>query len=340
MDASFGDGFPESGAAGIHAEAGHVEAGVKDARADAPATGSLADAGGSLFEPLESLGSLSPNLYYALYQSSIYSVYDSGYILPLAGGAPQAATFNGPWGDLRSDGETVVIGSKLYLIGGGGEGVFDQWEVDEWDYVDLAAETYSVGGTSPAYAHQLAAAAYQTSIYAIGGNLQEHGSLGSTGVSVLDTTTGSWSTGTPLPVPRAQHGAAVLGTTLLVAGGVCSGGGACAGPTPSSDFLLDSSVTLDLSSPAATWQPGPTLPAGIEKLTIVACGSRFYGMGGTTLDDSALNWTKVLSWAPGEASWRVEGTIPSGIYDLTILTTATQIYLLDFTHAQVDLWTP
>lgn len=319
---------------------GDARAGRADSRKPATDAPLGPPDGGAPFRPLESLGQAQLTLYYGIYAGDLYAVYDSGWVFPLsAGGSAQAATFGGAWPDLRESGATAVVGRDLYLVGGGGDGIITQWEDDEWDYVDLSARVYKTGGSSPAFAHFLAAAVYGTSIYAIGGDLQEHGPTGSAGVLVLDTTTGVWSTGTPLPVPRSMHGAAVLGTTLLVAGGVCGGSPACPGGA-SGDVLLDSTVTLDVSSPSASWQPGPNLPAAIEALSLVATSSRFYALGGTTADDSAFNWEKILSWAPGEASWRVEGVIPSGIGALGLLSTATELVLVDFTHAQIYVWAP
>ena len=151
----------------------------------------------------------------------------------------------------------------------------------------------------------------------------------------LDTTSNTWSTGLPLPVPRAQHGAAVVGTTLLVAGGVCGGTG-CPLADGGRMSTLETTATLDVSSATGTWQAGPPLPAPIANPSVAATAQRVYVLGSSH---------DILSWAPGEASWRLDGTLPSAASSLAgFFGTATELVLVAGANLGGPLnlynWTP
>jgi hypothetical protein len=280
-----------------------------------------------------------PTSFYGIDDGVLYAVSMTGHAYPLAGGASEAITFSGAWSGFHGNGAAVVVGSALYIIGGGGDGIAGDWENADWDWVDLVGHTWNDGGNGPVIAHDLALAAYGSTIYATGGNLSEHSDSGSTDVYVLDTTTGTWSTGTSLPTPRAQHGAAIVGTTLLVAGGMCSGA-ACAGVTTADPVVvLGTCAILDVSSPTATWQGAPALPVAVENPALVATATRFYLMGGSTRDTYPPDYDGVVSWAPGESAWRSEGTLPA--VDVTVaLSTGTEVVLVAGPSGGVYTWTP
>ena len=198
--------------------------------------------------------------------------------------------------------------------------------------------------SSPAINHQLALGVYGSQIYALGGD-PGRDTLGGAQVYVLDTSAQTWLTGPSLPAPRSQLGAAVVGSTLLVGGGVCGGDGSnplqnppcpCTGDCL---LLMASTLTLDLSTPGATWQDAPSLPVAVERVSLVATQSRFYAMSGATQDAYPPDVTSIVSWAPGEAAWRTDGCLPPGSVPLAAaMSDGTRLVIVG-ANATVYEWT-
>jgi len=289
------------------------------------------DATGGDAGPFRAVGtvtSLPGSQYFGLYGGALWS---TGGMIPLDGGAAQPVVFSGSAGTENSLGAAAVLGSGLYILGGGGDGIIGQWENDTYERLDLVART-ATSAPSSAINHRLALGVYGSTIYAVGGD-PGRDTLGGAQVWLLDTGAGTWSAGPSLPAPRSQAGAAVVGSTLLVAGGVCAADGADPLQNPpcpcTGDCLLimGTTTTLDLSTPGATWQPAPALPFAAEGVNVVAARGRFYAMGGSTKDAYPKDVTQIVSWASGEAAWRAEGALP-GPDVWTALSDGTTIVLL------------
>jgi hypothetical protein len=76
-----------------------------------------------------------------------------------------------------------------------------------------------------------------------------------------------WESRAPLPVPRTEVAAAVVGSEIAVVGGFTAGGGA--------------SSRSDMYSPAADrWRRLPDLPAGVHHAMAAGAGGRLYVFGG------------------------------------------------------------
>src|SRR5262249_6133138 len=103
---------------------------------------------------------------------------------------------------------------------------------------------------------------------------------------------GTWQPLPQLPYGLAAGGAAVVGDTLYLVGGVAG--------KPEQRILPARALALDLANPTR-WRfvPGPT-PR--EHLGVVASAGRIYAVAGRTagLD---TNLTLLETWAPGERRW-------------------------------------
>jgi N-acetylneuraminic acid mutarotase len=133
------------------------------------------------------------------------------------------------------------------------------------------------------------AASWRGRLYVVGGYGEGTGRLRS--AFVLDGD--EWKRLPDLPYVLAAGGAAVVGNTLYVVGGV-------AGPQDRS-VLVRRALALDLARAGARWRfvPGPT---GREHLGVAATGGRIYAVGGRSagLD---TNTRLAETWRPGERRW-------------------------------------
>jgi N-acetylneuraminic acid mutarotase len=116
-----------------------------------------------------------------------------------------------------------------------------------------------------------------------------------TAAALLSVAAGSgagWTTGAPLPVPRSEVAAAVLGDEIVVVGG----------------FLRDgrSSSRVDAYSPAGDrWRRLPNLPVGVNHAMAAASGGRLYVVGGYGESDK-LRTAFVLE----RGAWRALSRLP------------------------------
>jgi hypothetical protein len=135
---------------------------------------------------------------------------------------PSAGTWQ-PLPDLpapRSSHDAVVVGAKIVVVGGwklNGAGKKSEWHSDAL-VLDLGIaplEWRSI--KQPFQRRALAAAAQDSKVYVIGGMTEESKTVLTT--SILDPTSGAWTTGPDLPSPRRNGfspGACSLGGTLYV----------------------------------------------------------------------------------------------------------------------------
>lgn len=90
-----------------------------------------------------------------------------------------------------------------------------------------------------------------------------------------------WEARAPMPVPRTEVAAAVVGSEIVVVGGFTSDGGA--------------SPRADAYSPARnSWRRLPDLPVGVHHAMAVGAGGRVYVLGGYTATGMPLRAALVL----------------------------------------------
>ena len=98
---------------------------------------------------------------------------------------------------------------------------------------------------------------------------------------------------------------------MLVAGGYCSGGGACPpknDPSGMDATVLDVAYAADVINPV--WQAQPRLPRAVTGGHMVHVNNRFYLVGGSGSAFGPMNPSGVYSFAPGENAWRMDAMPP------------------------------
>lgn len=278
-----------------------------------------------LVAPLAGRSAPVPSTLFTLFDGALVSL--TGQKWALADGRLSAVSFTSSRSADHTDGATCLLGSRLYVFAGGGNGIFGAWHQFEWSVVDLVAGTWIVAGTATWAAHYLSAVPHGAECVTLGGDANPHGDVGSVLVRRVDPRTGTWSAYRSMSVPRSHFGAAVSGDTLVVAGGDCSGAlcpGASSAPTP-----LDAAESLSLTGPAEAWTSVPRLPRALSRHGMVAHKARYYVAGGTSDAQSPFTFRReVLSWASGETAWRTEGLLPSQATLVALLSDGAALYLV------------
>jgi len=117
------------------------------------------------------------------------------------------------------------------------------------------------------------------------------------GAPAADPCAGGWSTHAPMRVPRQETGAAVIGTTLYVAGGFDAAG--------------SPSAVLEAYDPATdVWTTRAPLPAALHHPGAAAAGGTLYVVGGL----AGAGFTAVAStyaYDPAADAWTARAPLPA-----------------------------
>lgn len=168
-----------------------------------------------------------------------------------------------------SEGAGVSHGGLFYNLGGRGPGFNANWAYDP------VTDTWAMNAPMPTGRAGLAAAVVGNAIYAIGGRTATGGPCSGGGLGELatveryDIDTDTWTSVAPLPAPRSDLAAAVVGGKIYVFGG-CRG---------SNNILAD----VDVYDPVTdTWSPLPAdMPTARAGMYAVARkGGTVYVIGG------------------------------------------------------------
>jgi N-acetylneuraminic acid mutarotase len=148
-------------------------------------------------------------------------------------------------------------------------------------------------------------------VYVIGGADAATSTVLST-VDAFDTTTGTWSTKTPMPTPRYLGAAAVVNNRICVVGGVNLLAG------PSGTLALD---TMECYDPVTdSWSSGPGLPTGRQGLGFDAVGSFAYAVGGVRYFGPPVpNLTTVERYDAATNSWSTVAALPTARANLAVV---------------------
>ena len=186
----------------------------------------------------------------------------------------------GTWSEIADLPETVgagaavTIGDSIYVVGGvpGGRSLlvydpaFDIWE--RLAPMDQARE-------------HLAAVAFRGELWVIGGRWD--GQM-LRAVEVFDPDTGGWANGPDLRAARSGFGAAVLGESIIVAGGEVFG----------PNRALDSVEQLS----GRAWEEAEPLPRTLHGVALVAVDDELLVFGGSTRAGDVANTGEVWRLQP------------------------------------------
>ncbi|HZB23817.1 MAG TPA: hypothetical protein VE444_08220 [Gaiellaceae bacterium] len=181
----------------------------------------------------------------------------------------------------RHGAEVVVVGGLL------------PWgdSTDQVDAYSPATDDWRRLPSLPHSVHHAAAATWRGRIVVAGGYPGNRPP--SDRAFVLDAN--GWREFAKMPAARAAAGAAIVGNTLVVAGGVTSTG------------LARTALALDLRTGRWRTIVGPT-PR--EHLAVTAARGRVYAIAGRTRGIDT-NLRVVESWRPGERRWRRHRPVPT-----------------------------
>jgi hypothetical protein len=222
-----------------------------------------------------------------------------------ATGARTVLAVKGAADGLHGDGAACAVGSRVYFLGGGGNGVFSMWLDQHWEVVDLAAQTWLPGGFHAAAYHAPGVAAGEGRCVMLGGNAGG-GLTPTVGVQELAIATGTWENLPPVPRAVVRPGGVIVGGVVVAAGGARDLEPGDSTSTYNGVAIADVAV---LTAGAAAWSPGPSLPRPLYAPELVAARGRVFLFGGVDNGDPVPR-PEVLSWAVGDDAWRVEGAIP------------------------------
>jgi Kelch motif len=112
-------------------------------------------------------------------------------------------------------------------------------------------------------------------------------------VSSAGAASAEWEERAAMPIPRTEVAAAVLGSEIVVLGGLTSDGGA--------------SQRVDAYSPARdSWRRLPDLPVGVHHSMAVGAGGRLHVLGGYTASGAVLR----TAFALQGGAWRALPRMP------------------------------
>jgi N-acetylneuraminic acid mutarotase len=162
----------------------------------------------------------------------------------------------------RTEVAAAALGDKIYVIGGF---VPPGRTVGVVEVYDTVTDSWARGPDLPVAVNHAMAASLDGVVYVMGGY------TGQTGLSeptdrAFALRSGRWEALPPMPEVRAAAGAAAIGGTIFVAGGV--------GP----DGLAEQMLVFDPS--AATWAVAPGPPTPREHLGVATDGNRLFVTGG------------------------------------------------------------
>lgn len=116
-----------------------------------------------------------------------------------------------------------------------------------------------------------------------------------------DTITDTWSSFTPLPVPRASGNAALIGRTLHFFGGV-----------DAQRKEYTDHWTINLDNLGAGWATETPLPVGRSHFASHVVGTQIYMIGGQTgWDETARPWKEVYRYDTVSKKWSTMASIPT-----------------------------
>ncbi|MCS6862214.1 MAG: hypothetical protein NZT92_18065, partial [Abditibacteriales bacterium] len=216
----------------------------------------------------------------------------------------------------RSWAPAVVVGGKIYVVGGCSSPVSQQFynAVATMEEYNPATDTWrqlrpmSMPRVGPAVA------ALRGKIYVFGGFNRNTWSANSS-VEIYDIATNTWSAGAPMPTPRSWMRAVVLNDKIYVLGGVGYG------------YLGD----VEVYDPSTnTWLPRAASFSPERYLhAAVAYNGRIYIIGGDSWQRGYNEvWNDIQEYDPATNRWTRKTPMPSPASGLDAVVVDGKIYVL------------
>jgi N-acetylneuraminic acid mutarotase len=198
-----------------------------------------------------------------------------------------------PMPTARYDLAAAAANGKIYAIGGTESVSFIPNFFNNAEVYDPSSNTWSTASPMPTARAQLAAAAANGKIYAIGG-FNRDADLFST-VEVYDPSSNTWSTVAPMPTPRDFLAAAAVNGKIYAIGG-------------GSDISLYLN-TVEVYDPSSnTWSTAAPMTTARLQLAAVAANGKIYAIGGFN-GASVLNTVEVYD--PSINTWSTAAPLPT-----------------------------
>jgi N-acetylneuraminic acid mutarotase len=184
---------------------------------------------------------------------------------------------------------------------------------------------------------RLGVAVVNGKIYAIGGNSESWGLVGTN--EMYDPLTDTWTTMAPMPTPRARFGIAVYQNKIYVIGGISR-----AYLIPWTNALAIEELTgiNEVYDPATnTWETKAPMPTARDGLQANVVAGKIYLTGGLTLGAQYVNLTEVYD--PTTDTWTTAAPIPNYQSIFASAVADNKIYLISDTlqtfNPQNNQWT-
>jgi N-acetylneuraminic acid mutarotase len=199
----------------------------------------------------------------------------------------------------RVESPTIVVDGKLYLFGGFVKGLGASNEVDVYD---PANDTWKRLKEMPTRVTHLNPALDRGTIWLAGGFKGKHPGPVTSEVWKYDISADSWTSGPPLPEPRAGGGLVVAGGQLHYFGGFKSDR-----DTNSSDHW-----TLSLDG-GTTWRQEADLPEPRGHVAAAVLDDKIYALGGTHgHDKTQIDLKFCHRFDPATGKWTEIAGLPAG----------------------------
>jgi N-acetylneuraminic acid mutarotase len=199
----------------------------------------------------------------------------------------------------RSEAQGAAVGGKLYVFGGFFSGTTTTARSDVFD---PASNSWSRLPDLPEELTHSAVVADGTTIWLLGGYVDDHPGPATRSVWKYDTVSRTYTRGPQLPAPRGAGGAAIVNRALHFFGGTNRVAGSTADPDQPDHWVLN----LDGGS---AWASRAPLPNPRNHLAGASVDGKVYAIGGQhnenestglqadvhRFDPAANSWTKVAS---------------------------------------------
>jgi N-acetylneuraminic acid mutarotase len=200
----------------------------------------------------------------------------------------------------------AVLNGDFYMVGGyGGEPhryTAEGQSRDIWKLSLAAPSIWSKVGTLPYGLQGLAVVAHQGELCRFGGNRVEASMRSIADAACWNTKTGAWRALPDLPSGRSSLDAAVIGSTVYLAGGWQVGSSEQSGEW-AADILR-----MDLAARAPKWE-SIEAPIRTRAASVVAVGTKLYLMGGLGANKEPSRTVSIFD--PATGTWSRGPDLPS-----------------------------